>query len=113
MWAVVTWNDTLKRKYEIMFVLAEIICVQCVSHVGCERDFLFQNCINTKHHNLMLMKNLESVLRIALKDLIEGCHDIFKKAMGLRNDHMKFKYLFFHPKRYLFGLGGMEIDEYP
>lgn len=38
----------------------------------------------------MLMKNLESVLRIALKDLIEGCHDIFKKAMGLWNDHMKF-----------------------
>jgi hypothetical protein len=29
VWAMVTWNDTLKRKYEIMFVLMEIICVPC------------------------------------------------------------------------------------
>lgn len=64
-------------------VLVEIICVQCVSYVGCERCFLAQNCINTKHRNLMLVENVESVLRITLKDLIEGCHEIFAEAMGI------------------------------
>lgn len=60
----------------------------------------------------MLVENVESVLRITLKDLIEGCHEIFAEAMGIWNNHTKFKYLFSNSERYLFGLGGMEIDEY-
>ena len=64
---MITWNHTLKVKYENLFVLAEITRVQCISTANCKRAFSVQNCIKTKQRNRMLTKNLESILRVALE----------------------------------------------
>lgn len=61
----------------------------------------------------MLINNLENVLQVALEDLIHGSHDILMEAMGIWKNNMKFRYFFFHPKRYLSNLRGVEINEYP
>lgn len=113
VWAMVTWNDTLKRKYENLVILAEIARVQCVSTASCERAFSVQNCIKTKHRNRMLTKNLESVLRIAIEGPVQGCHDIFSEAIGIWKNTTKFRYLFTHPEKYLSSVRGAEIDECP
>lgn len=61
----------------------------------------------------MLISNLESVLQVALEDPIHGSHDIFMEAMGIWKNNTKLRYLFFHPKRHLSDLRGVEIIEYP
>ena len=45
VWSMITWNHTLKLKYENLLVLAEIARVQCISTANCERAFLVQNYI--------------------------------------------------------------------
>jgi hypothetical protein len=80
---MITWNHTLKVKYENLLVLAEIARVQCISTASCERAFSVQNCIKTKQKNRMLTKNLESVLRVALEGPIEDYFDIINEAIGI------------------------------
>jgi len=101
---MITWNHTLKIKYENLLVLAEIARVQCISTASCERAFSVQNCIKTKQRNRMLIKNLESVLRVALEGPIEDYFDIINEAIGIWKNNTKFRYLFSHPERYLCGM---------
>ena len=49
----------------------------------------------------MLTKNLESVLWVLLEGLIDDCHKIINEAIGIWKNNTKFRYLFFHPERYL------------
>ena len=54
VWSMITWNHTLKAKYENFLVLAEIARVQCISTASWEKAFSVQNCIKTKQRNKML-----------------------------------------------------------
>ena len=48
----------------------------------------------------MLTKNLECILKVALKGLIQDRHDIFNEAIGIQKNNAKFRYLFLHPEQY-------------
>ena len=111
VWSMITWNHTLKVKYENLLVLAEIARVQCISTASCERAFSVQNCIKTKQRNRMLTKNLESVLRVALEGPIEDYFDIINEAIGIWKNNTKFRYLFSHPERYLCGMISSEQED--
>ena len=105
---MITWNHTLKVKYENLLVLAEIARVQCISTASCERTFSVQYCIKTKQRNRMLTKNLKSVLRVALEGPIEDYFDIINEVIGIWKNNIKFRYLFSHPERYLCGMVSSE-----
>jgi hypothetical protein len=111
VWSMITWNHTLKVKYENLLVLAEIARVQCISTASCERTFSVQNCIKTKQRNRMLTKNLESVLRVALERPIGDYFDIINEAIGIWRNNTKFRYLFSHPEWYLCGIVSSEQED--
>ena len=102
--SMITWNHTLKIKYENLLVLVEIARVQCISTTSCERAFSVQNCIKTKQRNTTLTKKLERVLRVALEGPIEDYYDIINEVIGIWKNNTKFRYLFFRPERYLCGV---------
>lgn len=83
VWSMITWNHTLKVKYENFLVIVEIARVQCISTVSYERIFSIQNCIKTKQINIMLTKNLEIVLRVILEGSIEDCHEIINESIEI------------------------------
>lgn len=39
VWAMVTWNDMLKRKYKNLIIFLEIARVQCISTASCAKGF--------------------------------------------------------------------------
>ena len=80
---MITWNATLKAKYEILIVLIEIARVQCINTATCERTFSMQKYTKTKCGNRMLTKNLESDLRVVSEGSIMSCHDIVNEAIGI------------------------------
>ena len=80
---MIIWNHTLKVKYENLLVLAEIARVQCISTASYEGAFSIKNYLKTKQRTRMLIKNLESVLQIALEVLIDNCYEIISEAIGI------------------------------
>ena len=64
-----------------MFVLVDLARIQCVSTSTCERAFNVQILIKTRVRHNLGSKNLEVVLEIALKGLVENFDNIIEDAI--------------------------------
>jgi len=51
VWFMISWNQSLRGKYDNIRILADIAKVQYVSTTQCERAFSIQNYIKTKTRN--------------------------------------------------------------
>jgi hypothetical protein len=69
---MITWNHALQAQYPNLLILAELVHVQCVSTMTCERAFTVHNLIKTKVRNRLGSKNLEAMLQTALEGQMKG-----------------------------------------
>jgi len=102
LWGMITRNPTLQLKYENLLVLAEIARIQCISTTTCERAFFIQNMIKSKFRNKLGTKNLDSLLRSALKGPKESAKVVLIEAVALWKNSTKFRYLFSNPLSVVF-----------
>jgi hypothetical protein len=63
--------------------------------------------------NQMSTSNLESMMRVAIKDPDNDFDDILNSALDLWKDDAKFCYLYSNSERYLFGASDDALEEVP
>ena len=100
VWSMISWNQSLRGKYENLRILAR---VQCVSTAQCERAFSIENRIKTKTRNKLDTKHLECIMRVSMEDLCDDLDNVLMEAIALWRNSTKFKWLFSHPQTYLSG----------
>ncbi|MCO5595873.1 hypothetical protein L7F22_049924 [Adiantum nelumboides] len=66
-WGYIGSNETLREKYGMLLVLAQIALVQCCSTAICKRGFSVQNVIKNKLRNLLTTKSMRTLMRISLE----------------------------------------------
>ncbi|MCO5546617.1 hypothetical protein L7F22_000047 [Adiantum nelumboides] len=66
-WGYIGSNETLREKYGMLLVLAQIALVQCCSTAICERGFSVQNVIKNKLRNSLTTKSMRTLMRISLE----------------------------------------------
>jgi len=97
LWSMVTLNLSLQTQYPNLLVLIDLARVQCISTTTCERAFSVQNLIKTQVRNRLGSKNLEAMLRIALKGLDENFDNIVEESISLRKNGTKYHFLYTNP----------------
>ena len=94
---MISWNNSLREKYENLCILAGIDRVQCVRPAQCEHAFSIQNCIKTKTRHKLDTKHLECIMRVSMEDLCDDLDNVLMKAIALWRNSTKFRWLFLHP----------------
>ena len=98
---MITWNEPLQKIYANLLQLFEIIRCQCSSIATCERAFLVQNVIKTRHRNHLNTKHLENIMKLALEGPKENFDHMLVEAIELWRNSAKWRYLYSNSEKYL------------